>query len=150
MQLFRFDSATVERAHAGPVLHGLNWVGTTGQTWAIIGPTGSGKTTLLETLAGRHRVISGMRILPESTAFVGFREDSRLFSPSNFYYQQRFEFNEPDDCPTAREYLASGIASTIDAVVEQFHLSELLDLKLLKLSNGQQRRLRIEIGRAHV
>jgi len=146
MELFRFDSATIERAHAGPVLQGLNWVATTGQTWAIVGPTGCGKTTLLETLAGRHRVATGMRTIPESTAFVGFREDSRLFSPSNFYYQQRFEFNEPDDCPIAREYLAAGIASSIDAVVEQFHLSELLDLKLLKLSNGQQRRLRIAKG----
>ena len=146
MELFRFDDATVERAHAGPVLRGLNWVGTTGQTWAIVGPTGSGKTTLLETLAGRHRVVSGLRTIPESTAFVGFREDSRLFSPSNFYYQQRFEFNEPDDCPTAREFLSAGVRGSIDAVVEQFHLAELLELKLLKLSNGQQRRLRIAKG----
>ncbi len=146
MELFRFENATVERAHAGPVLRGLNWVGTTGQTWAIVGPTGSGKTTLLETLAGRHRVVSGTRTIPESTAFVGFREDSRLFSPSNFYYQQRFEFNEPDDCPTAREFLSASIPGSIDAVVEQFRLAELLELKLLKLSNGQQRRLRIAKG----
>ena len=146
MELFRFENATVERARAGPVLRGLNWVGTTGQTWAIVGPTGCGKTTLLEALAGRHRVVSGTRTIPESTAIVGFREDSRLFSPSNFYYQQRFEFNEPDDCPTAREFLSAGIPGSIDAVVEQFHLTELLELKLLKLSNGQQRRLRIAKG----
>ena len=145
-ELFRFDGATIERM--GPVLSNFSWVGSTGQTWAVVGPTGSGKTTLLEALAGKHRVSHGTRTLPNAACirYVGFREDSRLFSPANFYYQQRFEFNEPDECPTAREFLASGFGGSISGVVEQFHLAELLDLKLLKLSNGQQRRLRIARG----
>ena len=146
MDLFRFDSATIERGEAGPILRDFNWLGRVGESWAIVGPTASGKTTLLEALAGRHRVVSGSRTIPSSHSYVGFREDSRLFSPANFYYQQRFEFSEPDDCPTAREYLTSGFAGSIDGVVDRFHLAELLDLKLLKLSNGQQRRLRIAKG----
>ena len=143
--LFEFAEATIERA-GGPVLRNLNWVGEPGQSWAVVGPTGSGKTTLLEALAGKHRVTQGTRVIPDSVALVGFREDSRLFSPSNFYYQQRFEFGDADDCPTAREFLSAGSDASIDDVVEQFHLAELLDLKLLKLSNGQQRRLRIAKG----
>ena len=146
MELFHFDVATIERANTGPLLHDFSWVGTAGQSWAIVGPTGCGKTTLLEALAGRHRITRGTRSIPDSISYVGFRENSRLFSPANFYYQQRFEFNEPDDCPTAREFLSSGFADPIQPVVEQFHLAELLDLKLLKLSNGQQRRLRIAKG----
>ncbi len=145
-ELFRFDAATIERIT--PTLSNLSWVGWTGQTWAVVGPTGSGKTTLLEALAGKHRVTHGTRTIPNADRirYVGFREDSRLFSPANFYYQQRFEFNEPDDCPTAREFLTSGFDGSPDDVIEQFHLAELLDLKLLKLSNGQQRRLRIARG----
>jgi len=142
MELFRFDRVTIERVNTIPIVRDFTWAGAAGDSWAIVGPTGSGKTTLLEALAGRHRVVRGERSIPEASSYVGFREDSRLFSPSNFYYQQRFEFNEPDDCPTAREFL--GLAPP--ELVEQFHLAGLLDLKLLKLSNGQQRRLRIAKG----
>jgi len=145
--LFRFADATVERA-SGPILRNFNWIGGPGRSWAIVGPTGSGKTTLLEALAGKHRIAVGSRLIPDASevAIVGFREDSRLFSPSNFYYQQRFEFGDADDCPTAREFLIAGSNAPTDELIEQFHLAGLLDLKLLKLSNGQQRRLRIARG----
>ncbi len=145
-ELFRFDAATIERIT--PILSNLSWVGLAGQTWAVVGPTGSGKTTLLEALAGKHRVSHGTRTIPNADRirYVGFREDSRRFTPANFYYQQRFEFNEPDDCPTAREFLTSDFDDLPDEVIEQFHLAEILDLKILKLSNGQQRRLRIARG----
>ena len=143
--LFEVADATIGRA-SGPVVCNVNWVGESGRAWAIVGPTGSGKTTLLEALAGKHRISQGTRVVPGSVALVGFREDSRLFSPSNFYYQQRFEFGDADDSPTAREFLESGSGMPIKNVVEQFHLADLLDLKLLKLSNGQQRRLRIAKG----
>ena len=146
MELFRFDSATLSRGDAGPILRDFSWVGHAGESWAIVGPNGSGKTTLLEALAGMHRITRGSRSIRESVASVAFREDSRLFSPSNFYYQQRFEFGEPDDCPTAREFLQTGSNYPIDTVVDQFHLASLLGLKMLKLSNGQQRRLRIARG----
>ena len=147
-ELFRFDAATISRADGVPVLRELTWRGSAGTSWAVVGPNGCGKTTLLEALAGRHRLTTGERTIPPSDAiaFVGFREQSRLFSPADFYYQQRFEFNEPDDCPTAREYLTADGAGDIGDVVSRFRLAGLLDLKLLKLSNGQQRRLRIARG----
>lgn len=140
--LFCFEHASIERSGA-VVIRDLDWLGRRGESWAVVGPGGVGKTTLLEALAGKHRFVCGSRTIPERAAFVGFAENSRLFSPGQFYYQQRFEFNEPDDCPTAEEFLAGGDKPLSAEWIDRFHLKELLPLKLLKLSNGQQRRLRL-------
>lgn len=146
--LFEFRRATITR-DGTPVLRDFNWTVTTDEPWAVVGPSGSGKSTLLETVAGKHRVTAGEFIPPVSARLVPFRETSRLFSPERFYYQQRFEFADDAECPTVREYLTSGqtVSETeLTALVERLRIAGLLELRLLKLSNGQTRRTRLARG----
>jgi molybdate transport system ATP-binding protein len=153
--LFEFQDATICRG-ATPVLRELYWSVQDGEAWAIVGPTGCWKSTLAETLVGRHHLTTGtfthqfpISDLSHAVRFVPFREQSRLFSPEQFYYQQRFEFGEPDDCPTVRQYLTANRTvggPELTRICEQMRISRLLDLKLIKLSNGQTRRTRLARG----
>ncbi len=148
MPLFAFTSATITR-DGGPVVRDLTWSVSTGEAWAVVGPSGCGKSTLLETLAGKHRVSVGEFTPPANVRLVPFRESSRLFSPERFYYQQRFEFADDAECPTVREYLTSGQAVTdaeLMATAERLRIAGLLELRMLKLSNGQTRRTRLARG----
>ncbi len=173
--LFRFDKATIARYLSGdagfalqgtePIVTDLNWSLASGQNWAIVGPSGSGKTTLAETLLGRHRLRAGELTWPrlerqsqelgkpiwpsEVLAMVGFREDSRLFSYRELYYQQRFEFAEEANAPTVAAFLTFGHQAgekAIAAIAEKLHIAHLLEQTFLTLSNGETRRARI--GRA--
>jgi len=146
--LFEFRHATITR-DGTPVLRDLTWTVHDGEPWAVVGPSGCGKSTLLEAVAGEHRVTAGEFTPPPSARLVPFRETSRLFSPERFYYQQRFEFADDAECPTVREYLTSGQTvseAELNAVVERMRIGGLLELKLLKLSNGQTRRTRLARG----
>ena len=153
--LFEFRHATLRRGDT-PVVRGLNWAVRDGETWAVIGPTGCGKTTLAEALAGKLSVADGEFLhrfptpdLRRVVQFVPFREHSRLFTPERFYYQQRFEFGDDPDCPTLREYLTANQPvsdAELLAVADRLRIAPLLDLKLLKMSNGQTRRARLARG----
>ncbi len=146
--LFAFRTATITRDGV-PVVRDLSWAVHPGEAWAVVGPSGCGKSTLLETLAGKHRVSAGEFSPPTNVRLVPFRETSRLFSPERFYYQQRFEFADDAECPSVREYLTSGqpvSEAELTATAERLRIAGLLELKLLKLSNGQTRRTRIARG----
>ncbi|MEO2092283.1 MAG: ATP-binding cassette domain-containing protein [Gemmataceae bacterium] len=153
--LFEFRRATLRRGDT-PVVRDLTWAVHAGQTWAVVGPTGCGKTTLAEAVAGKLSVAAGDFVhrfptpdLRRAVRFVPFREHSRLFTPERFYYQQRFEFGDDPDCPTLREYLTTHQPASdaeLLAVADRLRIAPLLDLKLLKLSNGQTRRARLARG----
>ncbi len=77
---------------------------------------------------------------------VSFREESRLFSYSRHYYQQRFNFIEPDDDLTLDAYLRSGQVfdeKEFGGVCVRLGIDSLRELSLIKLSNGQTRRARL-------
>ena len=77
---------------------------------------------------------------------MSFKEESWLFSYSRHYYQQRFNFIEPQDDSTLDAFLHSGTAAedtAIETVARQVGVEGLLPLSLIKLSNGQIRRARI-------
>ncbi len=152
--------ANVWRTDGEPVFRDLNWTIREGETWAIVGPVGSGKSTLLDALAGRLRAEgiswplierlekAGRRIDWPAQVIerVSFKEESRLFSYARHYYQQRFNFIEPDDDLTLDAFLLSGTTASEDdrhAVCERLGVEKLRDLSLIKLSNGQIRRARI-------
>lgn len=132
-----------------------------GECWAVVGPVASGKTSLLRALAGQlpthptgaREVASGLTV-----AFVSFREESRQFSYDGYFYQQRYHATMSAGgyegangavlrpVPTVRSLLNLPDTPAARATVARLGLTNLLDTPLLKLSNGQTRRVRI--GRA--
>jgi molybdate transport system ATP-binding protein len=161
-RLVSLDSATISRPGGGSVLRDLTWAVREGETWAVVGPIGSGKTTLAEALLGRHHIDAGSIGWPfidplraggrpvaqpsDVIRLVSFKEESRLFSYSRHYYQQRFNFIEPQDDLTLGEFLCAGTPAPdgeIQAAANQLGVGGLLDLSFIKLSNGQTRRARI-------
>jgi molybdate transport system ATP-binding protein len=149
--IWQFEAATITRVGVGPVIHDLTWSLAPGQTWAIVGPVASGKTTLADTLRGRLRVVSGSLRRPagepgQGVALVGFREESRRFSYARHYYQQRFNFIEPDEDLTLRQFLIGEqeeLSESGQSLLRLLHLEGLLDRSLIQLSNGQMRRARL-------
>ncbi len=140
----------------------FSWTVREGESWAIVGPVGSGKTALSELLLSRLRVTAGSVDWPlvdrlravgrpiawpsEIIARVAFKEESRLFSYGKHYYQQRFNFIEPQDDLTLDEFLHAGSRASEDElrrVTDRLELSALRSLSFIKLSNGQTRRARI-------
>jgi len=146
----------------------LTFVLYAGQHWAITGKSGSGKTALLQTILGKNNLVHGSldyhfpeisasdtdgqpRHPRDRIALVAqqprFRNKQNL---SDFYYQQRFNAGYSEEAITVREYLDQAVAKTakphevrfpMDWVITNLRLAHLLDKSLIKLSNGETRRL---------
>jgi molybdate transport system ATP-binding protein len=144
---WRFEKATIARVGSEAVVRDLDWTLEPGRTWAIVGPVAAGKTTLAEKLQGQHRLATGVLHGPrKGVALIGFREDSRRFSYARHYYQQRFNFIEPQDDQTLDQFLAGQAAASSAQLTSLFHrlgLEGLGDRSLIQLSNGQMRRARL-------
>ncbi len=163
--LIEIDDATFLRSGGTPAFRNLNWRWQDGETWAIVGDVASGKTSFLDVLLGQLRQTEGSIRWPILDAVrssgrpvslpsdimerVSFKEESRLFSYGQHYYQQRYDFADADDIPTLEQYLRNGSdfdESRFEPICEQLHLKHLLPLTLVKLSNGQTRRARLARG----
>jgi len=132
-----------------------------GEHWIISGNIGSGKTSLVNALAGKYYPSKGIVRFPflENRAepvydlkrklikVVSFRDDSRVFSPNLYFYQQRFNAFAADGTLTVWEYLMNaGFDERIEAhvnIIKKTGIFTLLDLERIKLSSGQSRRLLI-------
>lgn len=142
-----------------------------GQQWAIIGDSGRELTAFLETLRGNTVVSNGEIHRPFALSYISkknqkgevhsFRDLMSYVSQSyefrnrshqqNFYFQQRFNSSESEDTATVREYLLQDKSKipgpwTLENVVRLLHLEQLQDKSLLKLSNGETRRLALALG----
>ncbi|WP_423149210.1 ATP-binding cassette domain-containing protein [Rubrolithibacter danxiaensis] len=149
------------------LLHDLNLEISEGQQWAVVGESGSGKTALLEAIAGNFNIQKGQikhcyhENYPHSTNLqfninnlISFVKQKHSFknrsNTTDFYYQQRFNSFDSKDAPTVRSYLesikpviAASTYWTFDYTTERLKLKELLDKELIKLSNGETKRLLI-------
>jgi molybdate transport system ATP-binding protein len=109
-----------------------------GETWAIVGNSNSGHSELLRRING-----SGVEL-------VSFRHNFRnLSNTTDFYYQQRFNSMDSEDALTVHEYLLSqqsatpGLYWNYGKVVSELRLQNLLSEQVIKLSNGETKRLLI-------
>jgi molybdate transport system ATP-binding protein len=109
-----------------------------GETWAIVGDSNSGHTDVLRQLhTARAELVSYKH---------RFRN---LSNTTDFYYQQRFNSCDSDDSLTVHEYLVEQQAHTgsgywnYGRVVRELNLHNLLSEQLIKLSNGETKRLLI-------
>jgi len=138
-----------------------------GQHWALVGESGAGKSALLATLAGRLTITGGRAAYPQLDAlaqeraahdplftwrrlisYVPARPDFRtLANTTDIYYQQRFNATDTDNIPTVADYLqAVPLAAatphwTYERVVALLNLVQLQTQRLIKLSNGETKRL---------
>ncbi|MCC9135540.1 ATP-binding cassette domain-containing protein [Pontibacter silvestris] len=140
-----------------------------GEHWALVGESGSGKTSLLQTIAGKNNVVGGSiqhyyyqeylrqnplhgevfthhNLIAEVSQKHNFRNLSS--NASEFYYQQRYHASDSEDAPTVESYLSAIEAPEVpqaywnyDRAISTFKLEGLLDKQLIKLSNGETKRL---------
>nr|WP_294945353.1 ATP-binding cassette domain-containing protein [uncultured Mucilaginibacter sp.] len=142
----------------------LNFEVKEGGHWAITGKSGSGKSVLLQTIAGNVS-ISGGSVAYNFTdengnraidfhpyiAFAGTRHHFKnLANTGNLYYQQRYNSSDSEDALTVEQYLAAiktnthrPIYWTQEKVMTGLNLLHLRDKQVIKLSNGETKRLMI-------
>jgi molybdate transport system ATP-binding protein len=122
-----------------------------GEQWAILGEIGSGKSSFLECLAGKHFIQEGSidyHFDRKEIALVSFQEQSKLLDYKELYYQQRYYTSQSEGIITAKEFLYQSLFQQIDSkqlekITTLLDLAEVLSLEMIKLSNGQKRKLLI-------
>ncbi|WP_373522468.1 ATP-binding cassette domain-containing protein [Aquiflexum sp.] len=165
--LINIQNATVKQL-GKTVFEGLYFGWDEGQHWAVVGQSGALLTAFLETILGRTLVTHGLVERPFTKTFqrqkslVGeinsfrdlisvvsqqysFRNKSNL---QNFYYQQRFNAMESEETATVFDYLNEVEVKVpgpwdIQSVLDIMRLNDLKEKSLIKLSNGETRRLAI-------
>jgi molybdate transport system ATP-binding protein len=149
------------------VFEGLNFSLEKGQHWALVGKSGSGKSTFLDFIMGKASMARGEAYYPYFDRYIQeHHQDDPLFNryklitqvsarhefrnlsnTADFYYQQRFNSGDSEDADTVSTYLSSirvvnplGLW-TIQKTTERLRLTQLLDKEIIKLSNGETKRL---------
>ena len=152
------------------VFSSLNFQVKKGENWALIGESGSGKSALLQIIAGKFHPSSGnikydfheeyLQRHPTCDAHLTFHRliamvESRhhfrnLSNTGDFYYQQRYNSSDSDDALTVEEYLSLikpfNVALaywSLGKTLQKLNLEGLRKKQLIKLSNGETKRLLI-------
>ncbi|MFD3000582.1 ATP-binding cassette domain-containing protein [Pontibacter toksunensis] len=155
------------RLHGEVLFQNISFEVKTGEHWAVIGNQEKGRSALLETIAGHLPVVSGNVTYPFLSQFqlnnpvqspptswqkpvslVSSRHNfSSLSGTETLFYQQRYNASAADDAPTVEEHLANvrpftdTPVWTIERAVAALDLHPLLSKRLIKLSNGETRRV---------
>ncbi len=137
-----------------------------GHHWAIIGKSGSGKSVLLKAIVGKQGITAGSisnnfkpaaqynvaePLASQRMALIESRHHFRNFSnTSDFYYQQRYNSSDSEDALTVEQYLRAILTHvteehywTLERAIDRLRLADLYQKQLIKLSNGETKRLRI-------
>lgn len=150
------------------LLDDIDWTINLGEHWALIGPSGSGKTTLLQAIRTMAFVSGGEvsypfleEIVTEKQHLDPYYSSKDLIAilsakynftdftgrSTNMYYQQRYNSLDAESVETVGDHLTKmkPLAATgywtFNRVVERLRLSNLEDKSLIKLSNGEAKRL---------
>jgi molybdate transport system ATP-binding protein len=147
--LLKIKNATFKKFQY-PVFKDTNWEIHPEENWAVIGANGSGKTTFLEVVEGRLTKIKGeidynfadtdAENVCGQIASVYFNDPSINYG--NFYYQQRYNASETDNIVTVRNFLKLSASDSLPEP-ESFDIDHLLDMEIIKLSNGQFKKMLI-------
>ena len=165
--LISINKATV-RFLNNTLFTGLSFSVNKGKSWALIGKSGSGKSALLHTIAGRFNITGGeitYHFFDEFIKHTGNADGhltyhklialvepkhhfKNLSNTSDFYYQQRYNSSDSEDALTAEQYLHSIAPASLQNNYWNFEkatgllkLDELLSKQIIKLSNGETKRL---------
>ena len=165
--LVKIKNASLQR-YSKTLLDQINWTINQGEHWALIGPAGSGKTSLLRALRTQAFISRGEisypvleNMLPEYqkvNAFFTYKDLISLVgakyefrdlssSSSNLYYQQRYNSLDSETVETVEAHIQKLRSVerpgywTFDRVVNRLGLLHLKDKELIKLSNGEAKRL---------
>ena len=148
----------------------LNFSINKGEHWAITGESGSGKSALLQTIAGNLNATGGtvhyhffeeyLQQYPERKGYITHHKLIALVEPKHhfrnlsntteFYYQQRYNSSDSEDALTVSAYLdaikpltAGSAYWDFEKISSVLKLDPLKEKQLIKLSNGEGKRLRI-------
>jgi molybdate transport system ATP-binding protein len=139
------------------ILNNLSWDIYPGEQWLLRGKSGTGKTSLAKIIAGllhAHGTVqlnlNDQAALPAKVMFVAqwfhFKDKQ---GGSNFYYQQRYNSQDAENCATALEVLTDYAEKVkLDwhkaiELLESFNLWERKDAALLQLSSGEHKKLQL-------
>ncbi|MBE7174515.1 MAG: ATP-binding cassette domain-containing protein [Williamsia sp.] len=137
------------------VLDRLSFTIREGEQYAITGPSGTGKTVLLQAIAGTRFHTGTIEKGEQAKRIVLIEQQHRFRNLSNtntFYYQQRFNSADSEDTVTVEEDLRRSGSANQDAaagaeemqhVIQALRLENLLQTRLIQLSNGENKRLQI-------
>jgi molybdate transport system ATP-binding protein len=147
--LLKIQNATFKK-HQYSVFEDTTWEMQPDENWAIAGANGSGKTTFLEIVEGRLMKTKGElvynftdaadRNVSGHIASVYFNDPSINYG--DFYYQQRYNATETDNIITVRNFLKLDAGNNLPEL-EAFDIKRLLDMEIIKLSNGQFKKMLI-------
>src|SRR5690606_25015488 len=172
MVLTQATFLTIENArikHLGKeIFQDLNFTMLEGQNWAILGSSGVEMTAFLDTLQGKTTLMEGRITRDFAVAYQKQKNlDGQVYSfrdlisfvsqkyefrnksnMQDFYYQQRFNAAESEEAPTVEEFLSRMPYKNpgfwnLREVIDLLQLGALQDKSLIKLSNGETRRLSI-------
>ncbi len=134
---------------------GLRWTIKKGEQWLLTGASGSGKTSLAKVIAGQLQTSGAIKInyngsLPAKTLYVAqwfsFKDKQ---GTANFYYQQRYNSTEAEDCNTVWEEISAYChklgkpAQQGLGILEDFELLHRKDAPLIQLSSGEHKKLQL-------
>jgi molybdate transport system ATP-binding protein len=162
--LIEFKNVSIKKGDT-IVLKDINFEIKQGQNWAIIGENGSGKSTLLNAIAENATPALGQITRSENIKTVLFTGDfkaNRLVSQSYQYYQQRYNSDDADITPTVYQIIQNQLnplytvdvnsvvsrgklytENDIEHYAKLLKINHLLHRKIITLSNGETRRVRL-------
>ena len=129
------------------ILGGISFEIDESDTVFIAGDSGTGKTTLLKALQNNVSLYSGKIIHKiESKDIYLVSQANLIKSKSNLvdsFYQQRFNSSYSSDALTVKEFLEHENDPRLSGLLENLEMQEHYESSLLKLSNGQHKRLQL-------
>lgn len=141
----------VDNIHVGVkdnfILEGLSFEINESDSIFISGDSGSGKTTLLKAIQNNISLYSGKIHYNLNLGDICLVSQTNLVkSKSNLvdsFYQQRFNSSYSSDAMTVKEYLDNDEDLRLPELLRSLEIDNLYNCSLLKLSNGQHKRLQL-------